>query len=188
MGRVFHSKALFVLRASIQVSTMFVRGIIDLGREAKTAILVERRNVTAMEVMWAIVIVIVCGAAGGFVNVFIGDSGLHLPKVENGILQPGFLGTLLIGALAAVGSWGAAKAITIFGTATPAFTFSTGDVANALMLGFGGAKWFKSETEKTVLQKTASIAAGKSMDQNAAVIIASGTPSQALKAAEQMRG
>jgi hypothetical protein len=103
--------------------------------------------------MWAIVIVIVCGAAGGFVNVFIGDSGLHLPKVENGILQPGFLGTLLIGALAAVGSWGAAKAITIFGASTPAFTFSTGDVANALMLGFGGAKWFKSETEKTVCKR-----------------------------------
>jgi hypothetical protein len=137
--------------------------------------------------MWAIVIVIVCGAAGGFVNVFIGDSGLHLPKVENDIFQPGFLGTVLIGALAAFGSWGAAKVITIFGAATPALNFSTGDVANALILGFGGAKWFKSETEKDVLQKAASIAAGKSSDQNAAITIASATPNEVLKAAMQMQ-
>jgi hypothetical protein len=169
------------------IPTEVVGCIIDLGQAAETEILIERRDVTAMEVMWAIVIVIVCGAVGGFVNVFIGDSGLHLPRVENGILQPGFLGTMLVGARAALGSWGAAKAITIFGAATPALTFSTGDVANALMLGFGGAKWFKSETEKDVLQKTASIAAGKSLDQNAAMVIASGTPNQALKAAEDMR-
>jgi hypothetical protein len=140
-----------------------------------------------MELVWVIVIVIVCGAAGGFVNVFIGDSGLHLPKVEHGILQPGFLGTVLVGALAALGSWGAAKAITIFGAATPAFNFSTGDVANALIIGFGGAKWFKSETEKDMLQKTAAIAAGKKADPNAAITIASASPNQALRAAMQMQ-
>jgi hypothetical protein len=45
-----------------------------------------------MEITSAISIVVVCGAAGGFVNVFIGDSGLHLPKVENGFIDPGFWG------------------------------------------------------------------------------------------------
>jgi hypothetical protein len=139
-----------------------------------------------MEVVWAIVIVVACGAAGGFVNVFIGDSGLHLPKLENGVFLPGFLGTVLVGALAALGSWGATKAIAIFGTAAPALSFSTGDIANALIIGFGGAKWFKSEGEKDVLQKTAAIAAGKPSDQNAAIAIASGTPNQALAAAMQM--
>jgi hypothetical protein len=139
-----------------------------------------------MDVVWAIVIVIACGAAGGFVNVFIGDSGLHLPKVENGVLQPGFVGTMIVGALAALGSWSMTKAIPIFGTAAPALSFSTGDIANALLIGFGGAKWFKSETEKDVLQKTAAIAAGKPPDQNAAITIASGTPNQALAAAMQM--
>jgi carbon starvation protein CstA len=157
------------------------------GQEGKTEILVKRRKVAAMELMWVIVIVIVCGAAGGFVNVFIGDSGLHLPRVENDILQPGFLGTVLVGALAALGSWGAAKAIVIFGATTPALNFSTVDITNALLIGFGGAKWFKSETEKDVLQKTAAIAAGKNSDQSAAITIASGTPNQALKAAMQMQ-
>ena len=109
-----------------------------------------------------------------------------MPRVENGILQPGFLGTVLVGAIAALGSCGATKAITIFGTTAPALNFSTGDIANALIIGFGGAKWFKSETEKDVLQKAAAIAASKQPDQNAAITIASGTPNQALAAAMQM--
>jgi hypothetical protein len=140
-----------------------------------------------MEIVWAIVIVIACGAAGGFVNVFIGDSGLHLPRVQNGVFEPGFFGTVVVGAMAALGSWGATKAVTIFGTSAPGiFGFSTGDIANALMIGFGGAKWFKSETEKDVLQRTAAIAASKPPDPNAAITIASGNPGEALAAALQM--
>ncbi len=140
-----------------------------------------------MEIIWAIVIVVVCGAAGAFVNVFIGDNGLHLPRVENGILMPGFLGGMLVGAIAALGSWGTTKAIAILGPASPPFPFSTGDIANALIVGFGGAKWFKSETEKDVLQKTAAIAAGKQANSDAAIAIASGTPRQALAAAMGMQ-
>jgi hypothetical protein len=34
------------------------------------------------DVGWMIAIVVVVGAWGSFVNVFIGDSGLHLPKFE----------------------------------------------------------------------------------------------------------
>jgi hypothetical protein len=89
--------------------------------------------------------------------------------------------------VAALGSWGTAKSITIFGGPATAYSFSTGDIANALMIGFGGAKWFKSETEKDVLQKTAAIAAGKAPDQNAALTIASGSPREALAAAMKMQ-
>jgi hypothetical protein len=141
----------------------------------------------AMDVAWVILIVMVAGAAGGFVNVFIGDSGLHLPKVENGVFLPGFVGTVIVGALAALGSWGAAKSIPIFGNMGYPLSFSTGDIANALIVGFGGVKWFKSEIEKDVLQKTAAIAASKQGDPKAAVAIASGSPNQALATALQMR-
>jgi len=141
---------------------------------------------TESQIVWAIVIVVACGAAGGFVNVFIGDSGLHLPRIVNGVLQPGFLGMVVVGAIAALGSWAATKAIVIFGTQGQQVPFSSGDIANALMIGFGGAKWFKSETEKDVLQMTAAIAAGKQSDAGAAVTIASGTPNQALAAALNM--
>jgi hypothetical protein len=139
-----------------------------------------------MDLVWAITIVVVVGGIGGFANVFIGDSGLHLPKVENGVFLPGYLGTVFIGAVAALGSYATAKTIFIFG-GNPAFTFSTGDIANALMVGFGGAKWFKSEGEKDVLQKTAAIAAGKTADPAAAEAIAFSTPVQALQAAVNMK-
>lgn len=140
-----------------------------------------------MEVTWAIIIVVICGAVGGFVNIFIGDNGLHLPRVQNGIFEAGFIGTLVVGAAAALGSWGAAKAITIFGPSAGPLQFSTADLANALMLGFGGAKWFKSETEKDILQKAAAIAAARPANQSAAIAIASGSPKQALAAALQMQ-
>jgi hypothetical protein len=139
-----------------------------------------------MDITWMILIVIACGAAGGFVNVFIGDSGLHLPRIQNGILEPGFLGTALVGGIAALGSWGAAKSFAIMGPTTGAVGFSTGDIANALMIGFGGAKWFKSEAEKDVLQKTAAIAASKSPDPKAAAEIGSSSPIQALAIAMNM--
>ncbi len=139
-----------------------------------------------MDVAWSIEIVLACGALGGFGNVFIGDSGLHLPKVENGVFLPGYLGTVFIGAVAALGSWGAAKSIALFGPDVKAVTFTTGDIANALMIGFGGAKWFKSEAEKDVLQKTAGIAASKSPDPVAAAVIANSSPLKALDTAMKM--
>lgn len=144
------------------------------------------RGLKTMDVALAITIVIMCGAAGGFVNVFIGDSGLHLPRVENDIFQPGFLAAVIVGALAALGSWGASKSIALFGADAQVLKFTTGDIANALIIGFGGVKWFKSETEKDVLQKTAAVAAAKSPDPAAATRIAAGTPYQALKTAMEM--
>jgi hypothetical protein len=141
-----------------------------------------------MAVVWALIIVIVAGAAGGFVNVFIGDSGLHLPHTDNATqtFQPGFLATVLIGALAALGSWGMTKAIVLSGAA-PTASFSTADIANALLIGFGGAKWFKSETEKDVLQRAAAVAASKQPDPTAAATIATASPHEALVAAMNMR-
>jgi hypothetical protein len=131
-------------------------------------------------------IILICGAAGGFVNVFIGDSGLHLPKVENDIFQPGFVGVVFIGMFAALGSWAMLKATVLTGTNAQALVLSTSDLANALLVGFGGAKWFKSETEKDVLQKTAAVAASKPPNAAAAAEIASATPIAALKAAMRM--
>jgi hypothetical protein len=147
----------------------------------------NQEDIVMTDLIWAIVIVAVGGGLGGFANVFIGDSGLHLPKTENGLFEPGFLGTVLVGALAALGSWCAAKTTVIFGGPSTV-TFSTGDIANALMLGFGGAKWFKSEGEKDVLQQAAGIAANKQADPIAAAKIATMNPIEALKEAQNMKG
>jgi hypothetical protein len=143
-----------------------------------------------MEVVWMIVIVLVCGAVGGLLNAFIGDNGFHLPIVENGVFQPGVLGTILIGAVAALTSWCAAKAIVLIGgtpTVPPTVpVFSTGDIANALIVGFGGAKWFQSQVDKANLSKAVAIAAGKAANAVAAAAIAGASPRKALDIVTKM--
>jgi hypothetical protein len=136
--------------------------------------------------MWIIAVILTCGAAGGFVNVFIGDSGLHLPKVENGVFLPGFVGVVLVGMLAAMASWASLKAAILTGPDAKQLILSTSDIANGLLVGFGGAKWFKSEGEKRILQKTAAIAANKNPNVSSAAEIATATPVNALRAAINM--
>jgi|SRR5579872_1876596 len=136
---------------------------------------------------WIIAVIAGIGAVGGFVNVFIGDAGFHLPKTEDGVWQPGFLGVLIVGGIAALGSWATLKALDLIGQNAQPLPFGTGDIANALVVGFGGAKWFKSETEKNVLQKTAAIAASKNANQGAATRIATSTPMEALRTAISMQ-
>ena len=76
--------------------------------------------------LWILWVIVACGAAGGFVNVFIGDSGLHFPKIENGVFLPGFIGIVLIGMAAALGSWASMKGATLIGAdARPLYTLST---------------------------------------------------------------
>jgi hypothetical protein len=60
------------------------------------------------------------------------------------------------------------------------------DIANALLIGFGGAKWWKSEIEKDILQRTAAVAAAKPADPEAAAVIATASPLNALRAAMNM--
>ena len=66
-----------------------------------------------------LVIIAVCGAVGGFVNVFIGDSGLHLPTFEQGIFRPGYIGVVLVGLVAAVGAWLATQTASLTGNMAP---------------------------------------------------------------------
>lgn len=140
-----------------------------------------------MTTLYVILIVLACGAVGGFVNVFIGDSGLHLPRIENGVWRPGYIGTVVVGIAAALGAWATAKSAILIGPGVTDVGLSTGDIANALAVGFGGAKWWKSETEKDVLQRAAAIAADKHPDPVAATRIAVGSPFEALNTAVHMK-
>ncbi len=126
--------------------------------------------------------VFICGAVGGLVNAFIGDNGFHLPKVTNDVWQPGWIGVVLVGAVAAVGSWASLKAITLSGSGVQPLSLQSSDIANALIIGFGGAKWFKSESEKDIWQKTAAEAASKQPNPQLSVQIAGSSPAKALAA------
>jgi len=132
-------------------------------------------------------LVLACGAIGGLVNAFIGDNSFHLPTTDgDDVWRPGFIGIVFVGMIAAFGSWATLKSVALFGGAATSISFSTGDLANALVIGFGGTKWWKSEGEKDVLQKTAAVAAGKSANPTAAAEIAAATPLKALSIAKGM--
>src|ERR1700733_8023303 len=141
------------------------------------------------DLVFDLVMISVCGAVGGFVNVFIGDSGLHLPTIEQGIFRPGYIGVVLVGLVAAIGAWLATQTATLTGNMTPSspVALRLSEVSTAIIVGFGGARWFKSETESTVFRRTAAVAASKSADSKAAATIAAGTPIEALAAANRMQ-
>jgi len=131
-------------------------------------------------------LIVFFGGMGSLVSSFIGDNGWHLPMIDEGIFRPGYLGNMLVGGMAALASWGMASSWNLVGSNTSALTLSGSEMANAIVIGFGGASWFKGQIEKTILQKTAAVAAGKPSDAGAAAKIASATPMEALKAAKNM--
>jgi hypothetical protein len=87
---------------------------------------------------------------------------------------------------AALGSWASMKGATLIGADARPLALSTMDIANSMLIGFGGVKWWKSEIEKDILQRTAAVAANKQADPAAAAVIATASPLEALKAALNM--
>ena len=138
-----------------------------------------------MSVYAVIGIVFLLGSLGSLVSSFIGDNGWHLPMTDQGIFRPGFLGNMLVGGLAAVASWGMSRSINLGALHQPS-DFLSSEMANALVVGFGGASWFKGQIEKVILKQTAVVAASKQADPIAARTIATATPIEALRIANQM--
>lgn len=62
--------------------------------------------------MWVLLLYIaLAGAAGGLTNALLADAGLHMPQIETvddgiTVYRPGWIGHVLIGAVAAAVSWG----------------------------------------------------------------------------------
>ena len=60
-------------------------------------------------------LIALAGSLGSLVSGFLGDSGWHLPVTDHGIFRPGYLGNMLVGALAALASWGMQKGAVLIG-------------------------------------------------------------------------
>jgi hypothetical protein len=148
---------------------------------------IRRRDAMNTTNLHVIGLIVLMGSLGSLVSAFVGDNGWHLPMNDHGIFRPGYLGNMLVGALAALASWGMQKAAVLIGTSAGAMNFSTADMANAIVIGFGGASWFKSQLEKVILQKAAVVAASKPGDAEAASQIATSSPMEAFKAASNMK-
>jgi hypothetical protein len=125
------------------------------------------------------------GGLGGVVNALFSGNGFALPKYRNGILCPGFLSNVLIGAFAASASWafyGSGAGIEL---AHPAertevsLRFSA--LAGALLVGVAGAKWITNEVDKQMLKESVKIAAGKTLSAEPSDELVRGSALQVLE-------
>lgn len=143
--------------------------------------------------LWPIVVAIfIAGAIGGVVNAIISDNGFIMPFAEkiNGvrILRPGYLGNVLIGAVAAVVSWG------LYGPLASAnifdhyeFSLTPSTLTGAILVGIAGAKWLTNEVDKSLLKAAASEAAKAKPCSEAAERILMASPAQALNITKNMK-
>jgi hypothetical protein len=147
--------------------------------------------------LWFLLLAVcIAGGVGGIVNAIITDNGFVLPqakKVEDGIsiIRPGFLGNILIGAVAAGVSWGlygplstyiilgSEKALAL--NPPEGVWLSLSSLVGAALIGISGARWLTSEVDKSLLKAAVTKAASAQPAAPAvAQQIALATPAQAL--------
>jgi hypothetical protein len=142
------------------------------------------------------------GALGGAVNALMTDNGFLMPKSERSsggtnILRPGCLGNVLIGAVAAVVSWGlygplstyfiAGTSAALAANSSPEKVgLSLASLIGAVLVGIGGARWLSGEVDKNLLRAAAADAAGKQPSAEASRRIAMVSPAQALNVVNSM--
>jgi hypothetical protein len=137
------------------------------------------------------VIILAAGACGGILNAFLYGTGLALPKTEDGVFQPGFIGNVVLGLAAAGIFWGlygpyAAVAI-VGGTASPATTsleLTLSSLVGAFLIGIAGAKWLSSEVDNLLQKKVSYKATLIQPNPQIAAKIASSKPKDSLKIPE----
>jgi hypothetical protein len=146
--------------------------------------------------LWVVLLVVAAaGAVGGGVNAYLTDNGFAFPKRETVdatvIIRPGFLGSMSVGAVAAVTSWGLygpfASASIIGGTtaaggAGPSLALS--GLVGAVLVGIGGGRWLTDNVDKQMLKATAVKATMKNASVSAQIAIA--RPAHALQVARSL--
>lgn len=142
-------------------------------------------------------IILLSGAFGGIINAIVSDNGFIRPREETvdniTIVRPGFLGNILLGAVAAFISWGlygAYSAVIVYiagtGLGTEGISISVSTIAGAILIGIGGARWLTNEVDKTLLRTAAVTAAASRASYDESQRIAISTPAQAFNIAKRM--
>ena len=100
-------------------------------------------------------------------NALITDNGFVLPRKHRGVLCPGFISNVLVGAFAAFASWafyGSGAGIDLAQEAARvqiSLRFSA--LAGAFLVGVAGAKWITNEADKRLLKESVKVAATKQL-------------------------
>jgi hypothetical protein len=143
--------------------------------------------------VWEMLAVVAgAGAVGGVINALLSSNGgFSIPRFRHGILQLGIIGNLLLGAFAAVITWGLygpLKDAVLLGTQPtgqlPANLTVTA-VVGAALAGAGGARVVSNEIDKMFFKSTAAVAAQKAASPELAATIATTSPLDALENAKQ---
>lgn len=100
-------------------------------------------------------LVLACGGLGGLVNALLAGD-LHLPHREENIYSPGWIGNVVVGAVAALVFWGLygpmAKVAVVGTTASNvSVAFTIAELAGSVVTGIGGGRILSSEVEKRTL-------------------------------------
>ncbi len=149
--------------------------------------------------MWLLAFTVsFAGGIGGVVNALLSDNGFLMPRKEQvdqaTIVRPGFLANVLIGAIAAVISWGLYgpfAMVPLIGELPssedqPLANLTLSGICGAILVGIAGARWLTNEVDKTLLKVAASKAAGAKSNSNAAQQMALVSPASALSIAMKM--
>lgn len=135
-----------------------------------------------MNIWICTVLIVLAGAAGGFVNALISSNGFALPRRIEGIWCPGALSTVLIGAFAAFASWAfyGSGADYDLANANNLIHLRFSAIAGAFLVGVVGGKWITNEADKSLLRESVKVAASKDISKEEAPAIASGTAMEVL--------
>lgn len=113
-----------------------------------------------MQISLIALLVLACGGLGGLANALLAGD-LHLPHREENLYNPGWIGNVVIGAVAALVFWGLygpmAKVAVIGSTASNVpVAFTIAELAGSVVTGIGGGRILSSEVDRKALEKTSS--------------------------------
>lgn len=147
-----------------------------------------------MNILLIAAVVFVLGSLGGVANAVVTQSTLALPSRKGNIFQPGILGNMFVGGIAAVVSWGLYGAFAPYpvlgeaALALPTPVLTIGQLVGAIVIGFGGAKVLQDESDKRTL-KTAAVRATEFIEGSSNLSTAKvedATPVELLEIIEDM--
>ncbi|HEY5286455.1 MAG TPA: hypothetical protein VIJ50_05065 [Solirubrobacteraceae bacterium] len=148
--------------------------------------------------IWSLLaVIVVAGAIGGAINALMTDNGFTFPKTDTAgnarVWRPGWLANVVVGAAAALVSWG------LYGpyandvlvgtqstTSAQSFVLTLSSVVGAFLVGIGGSRYLTNQVDKNLLKVAASKAAGADADSGAASAIAIAQPADALQIADDL--
>lgn len=150
-----------------------------------------------MSIWFILLVVCITGAIGGVINAYFAYDGFVLPQTDKDdkykIFRPGFLGNVIVGAVAAGVYWGFSSAVVDYVILSTAQTtgdkkpieLTIGALVSAAMAGIAGAKWLSNEVDKKLLRATASEAAAGQPKSELSRKVMTLPPGEALKAAQK---